>query len=211
MLDLRIGDGTHHKKRHAVRTKGEAPIEKNVAVTDEQGNNYLPTYLRRAKGLVKHGRARWMDDNRICLTCPPEQISEISEGDMSENQVTYIKEQIEFLKTELKREVYLHESEHQPQAAAKIEESRNELRKKMLELLDKLADPQSEERRVQEKQCYRSLLEKISTNDAALSTAEDVAGQCDDDDVRREIFTDAAMAYERTKLDIAKLILEKLA
>lgn len=48
------------------------PIEKNVRVVDEQGNEYEATYPKRAKGLVKHGRARFTDENTICLARPPE-------------------------------------------------------------------------------------------------------------------------------------------
>lgn len=51
--------------------KGETPIEKNVRVIDEQGNEYEATYPKRAKGLVKHGRARFLSDDLICLACPP--------------------------------------------------------------------------------------------------------------------------------------------
>ena len=47
------------------------PIEKNVIVVDELGNEYEATYPKRAKGLVKNGRARFIDDNTICLACPP--------------------------------------------------------------------------------------------------------------------------------------------
>lgn len=84
---LRAGDGTHPKKRRsAVRPwqirrdirrncenayKGETPIEKNVIVVDEQGVEYEATYRKRAKGLVKSGRARFVNENRICLACPP--------------------------------------------------------------------------------------------------------------------------------------------
>jgi len=39
---------------------------------DEQGREYTPTYSKRAKGLIKHGRARWLGEDAICLTCPPE-------------------------------------------------------------------------------------------------------------------------------------------
>ena len=38
---------------------------------DEQGNEYEATYPKRAKGLVKNGRARFIDTNKICLVCPP--------------------------------------------------------------------------------------------------------------------------------------------
>ena len=84
-----IGDGTHNKKRNS-RTQyrksmkeGKTPMEKNVTVVDEQGHVYGATYPKRAKGLVKNGRARFVDENTICLACPPNQILEDTE--MSEN------------------------------------------------------------------------------------------------------------------------------
>ena len=45
-------------------------MEKNIEVVDEAGNVYESTYPKRAKGLVKHGRARFVAENRICLACP---------------------------------------------------------------------------------------------------------------------------------------------
>ena len=62
------------------------PIEKNVIVVDEQGNEYEATYPKRAKGLVKNGRARFVDENKICLACPPDKILE--EEKMEENKLT---------------------------------------------------------------------------------------------------------------------------
>lgn len=47
------------------------PIEKNILVVDEQGNEYEATWPKRAKGLVKNGRARFLSENKICLACPP--------------------------------------------------------------------------------------------------------------------------------------------
>ena len=52
------------------------PIEKNVRIFDEQGNEYEATYPKRAKGLVKNGRARFVEENTICLACPPDKIME---------------------------------------------------------------------------------------------------------------------------------------
>ena len=82
-----IGADTHNKKRHHkhcnIKAKGATPIEKNVIVVDEQGNEYEATYPKRAKGLVKNGRARFVDENKICLACPPDKIME--EEKMSEN------------------------------------------------------------------------------------------------------------------------------
>ncbi len=43
---------------------------KRISVIDQQGNEYEPTYPKRAKGLLKKGRARFVDENTICLTCP---------------------------------------------------------------------------------------------------------------------------------------------
>ncbi len=59
------------------------PIEKNVTVVDEQGNEYEATYPKRAKGLVKNGRARFIDENTICLACPP---NNMEDKTMSENK-----------------------------------------------------------------------------------------------------------------------------
>ena len=60
------------------------PIEKNVIVVDELGNEYEATYPKRAKGLVKNGRARFIDENTICLACPPN--TELEDMTMSENK-----------------------------------------------------------------------------------------------------------------------------
>lgn len=47
------------------------PIAKNILVVDEQGNEYGATWPKRARGLVKNGRARFLSENKICLACPP--------------------------------------------------------------------------------------------------------------------------------------------
>ena len=80
------GEDTHYKKRYSqmqIKQEGAAPITKNVIVVDEQGNEYEATYPKRAKGLVKNGRARFVGENKICLACPPDKILE--EQKMSEN------------------------------------------------------------------------------------------------------------------------------
>lgn len=59
-------------------------MEKNVLVVDENGKEYGATYPKRAKGLVKHGRARFIDENTICLACPPKY--ELEDNNMSENK-----------------------------------------------------------------------------------------------------------------------------
>ena len=81
------------------------PIEKNITVVDEKGNEYEATYPKRAKGLVKNGRAHFIGENRICLMRPPNSKSE--DNNMSDNigtekfTIDYILEQISKLQEQL--------------------------------------------------------------------------------------------------------------
>jgi len=68
-------------------TRGKTPIEKNIIVVDESGNRYEATYPKRAKGLVKNGRARFISENTICLACPPN-FSDLEEHLMTDKNVT---------------------------------------------------------------------------------------------------------------------------
>ena len=72
-INMDIGDGTHHQKRQVCTARGMIPIEKNIIVVDENGTVFESTWLKRANGLVKKGRARWLDEQKICLACPPDQ------------------------------------------------------------------------------------------------------------------------------------------
>ena len=54
-----------------------------MIVVDSQGNEYEATYPKRAKGLVKSGRARFVGENKICLACPPKE--NLEDNIMSEN------------------------------------------------------------------------------------------------------------------------------
>ncbi len=60
-------------------------MEKNIIVVDGQGREYEATYPKRAKGLVKQGRARFVDENKICLACPPDKLLKTDDIEMSEN------------------------------------------------------------------------------------------------------------------------------
>ena len=66
-------------------TEASAP-QKCVQVTDEAGNRYEATYPKRARGLVKHGRARFTDESQteIMLTCPPNQNLILEDHTMTE-------------------------------------------------------------------------------------------------------------------------------
>lgn len=60
-------------------------MTKNIIVVDENGKKYGTTFLKRAKGLVKQGRARFLARNMLCLACPPEQ--NLEDNDMSEQTI----------------------------------------------------------------------------------------------------------------------------
>ena len=112
-----------------MNTKGETPIEKNIVVVDEQGKVYEATYPKRAKGLVKNGRARFVAENKICLACPPNENLEdikMSENtniniEQNTNQITAreILEQIKKLQEQL---VSLKETQNSLFAADTIDE-----------------------------------------------------------------------------------------
>jgi len=78
------GEDTHHKKRSkfGYLASEEVRIIKTISVVDIYGNEYEPTYPKRAKGLVKKGRARFVDETTICLARPPYH----TEDEMEENR-----------------------------------------------------------------------------------------------------------------------------
>ena len=100
---------------NSFQSKGATPIEKNVIVVDEQGNEYEATYPKRAKGLLKNGRARFVDENKICLVCPPNinlEDNKMTEDIKIENvyninyillQIAKIQEQTEYLNNAIEK------------------------------------------------------------------------------------------------------------
>ncbi len=64
--------------------RGMTPIAKNIIVVDEEGNVYEATYPKRAEGLVKKGRARFINETTICLACPPN--NNLEDTKMEENK-----------------------------------------------------------------------------------------------------------------------------
>ncbi len=73
-------------------TQGMIPIEKNIIVVDEKGNKYETTYPKRAKGLVKSGRAHYIGENKICLLRPPN--LKLEDNDMSNTNATKAKDKL---------------------------------------------------------------------------------------------------------------------
>lgn len=182
------GDGTHNKKRFHTRftARGMTPIEKNIVVVDEYGNEYEATYPKRAKGLVKNGRARFIAENKICLACPPK--NELEDNDMSEesktkslynienilSQIAKIQEQTDYLNNALEKLSQMGDGESgnpgapgniqgqaKAQAMGDIVRCRETTNQKMLSLYEKM---------------YDDLSGKKVLKDKALSALEKCAG-----------------------------------
>lgn len=70
----------------AVNERGKTPMTKNVTVLSSEGNKIGVTYPKRAVGLVKKGRARYLDGDEtvIVLAAPPDDITS-QEDEMNNN------------------------------------------------------------------------------------------------------------------------------
>ena len=62
------------------------PIEKNIHVRNENGNELEPTWPKRARGLVKSGRARFVSEDTIILT-PSEDAKRTLPPNMEDNKM----------------------------------------------------------------------------------------------------------------------------
>lgn len=93
-------------------------MAKNITVVDARGRKYTKTYPKRAAGLVKKGRARFVNESVICLACPPHQMEDNRMDTMN------IKEQPE----ELAAETSMAGA---PDAADKIAESMADMPKQL--------------------------------------------------------------------------------
>lgn len=95
-------------------------MEKTIHVVDEVGNRYEATYAKRAKGLVKNGRARFIDERTICLACPPN-TQNISE----ENTMTNTEMKNSNLETKIENEPEIKATYTLEYALAQIEKITN--------------------------------------------------------------------------------------
>ena len=104
-----LGTAPIRKNGRHNAARGMVPIEKNIVVVDEQGTVFEPTWPKRANGLVKKGRARWLDEKTICLACPPEQMedNEMENIKQTENVTEPIAEAAETKVSELTEESLL--------------------------------------------------------------------------------------------------------
>ena len=176
------------------------PIEKNIVVVDEQGNYYEATYPKRAKGLVKNGRARFIDDNTICLACPPYNMEDNNMSNNKENAtietkstekltMDYILEQIEniasdteYLKSALNEIGKLNSSgpmnmgvSEKALALGEMITSREHTNQRLLSLYEKMYDDLKVQSIPSKKErLVAMLLEEMSDNSLSTSSRKSI-------------------------------------
>lgn len=70
-------------------------MAKNITVIGENGNIYS-TYPKRAKGLVKKGRAHWVSEEVIRMRADNEEVNEMANNiyEIFDNQISKMQEQL---------------------------------------------------------------------------------------------------------------------
>ena len=210
------------------------PIEKNVKVVDENGNILEATYPKRAKGLVKSGRARFVDENTICLACPPKILEdikmdninidkttgEVTETPASKYNLEYALEQIERIAND---KAYLTEAFDTLYAAA----SNNEPTIEQGGSNDKVAEAVAETVKVRETtnqkliEFYSKMVDDLKPSSASKKKVDQsvidfvrasygtvldaiAESEYDDDDARNSAFDSVVMRIELTIGDVLK-------
>ena len=121
-------------------------MPKNISVIDMQGNVYEATWPKRAKGLVKKGRARFVDENTICLACPPDHMEEQNMSAIETSaELSYIFGKIDEISAE---STLLYEtmtelkgmSQAQAMAAGDMVRARETTNQRLIALLEKMLD-----------------------------------------------------------------------
>jgi len=67
MLDHQAAENIKEVLDKCNISNASEPDNRVITVIDKNSIKCNPTYLRRAKGLVKNGRAKWVDDTTIQL------------------------------------------------------------------------------------------------------------------------------------------------
>ena len=174
------------------------PIAKNIVVVDEQGNYYEATYPKRAKGLVKNGRARFINENTICLACPPCDMEDNNMSNNTENMAAetkptekltmdYVLEQIEKIATDTE---YLQDAiselsktnsggpgdvgtQEKAHALGEIVTSREQTNQRLLSLYEKMYDDLKAQSLPSEKErIIDTMLESLGNRNVARKTQD---------------------------------------
>lgn len=101
----------HEKVPSALDPATPREAYRMVQVEDEADNRYEATYPKRARGLVKNGRARFKDESQttIILTCPPKQQNDLEDTNMNEHIDNTVNTAVETVAAEVSTDKYTYE------------------------------------------------------------------------------------------------------
>ena len=152
-------------------------MSKNVLVTDENGIIYGVTWPKRAKGLVRKGRARYIGGSAVCLTSPPDKIPEdITMPDIKTTapaaaDITYILNQIEAVRLDNQHiastvAAIKDATSDQANALSKLVHEKEETNRVILDFFRKIYEDMNQ------KAHAMKVLEKIASSDRDLPVGE---------------------------------------
>ncbi len=152
-------------------------MDKNIIVTDENGTIYGATWPKRAKGLVRKGRARFIDNDIICLACPPDKdiLEDIKMPDNiavpANADLSYILKQIEAVRLDNEHIVSTvaairEATADQSAALGKLVHEKEETNRVILDFYRKIYEDMNQKAQAMK------VLEKIASNDRDLPVGE---------------------------------------
>lgn len=187
------GDDTHNKKQLYIICTGDDTHRKKIIVVDEKGNEYEATYPKRAKGLVKNGRAHYIEENKICLLHPPNLKSE--DNDMPDTKAAKAKDKLTIKYVLDKAEQIINDTEYihsaleqlalmpksdpgdiagqeKAKAIGEIVRCREATNQQALKFYEKMYDDLTDKKTLKDKAL--AALEKCSGNDEQMKKLSDI-------------------------------------
>ena len=125
------------------------PITKNVIVADQNGNIIGMTYPKRAKGLIKKGRAYYNSEGILCMVCSAVKTEDYAMSDkLNEREIL---DRIDKLNESLENLSDILDKADSANAAADMVEMRENTNHEIIELLQKMYDDivEEKERRIE--------------------------------------------------------------
>lgn len=182
---------------------------KNIAVIDEQGNRYEATWPKRARGLVKSGRARFVDEKTICLARPPDKSEDetmsknMGSNSFSLENLNAGKESIQNLYPKDQGSDTIDELKKSAAAYVNAVQKTN---------VEERQNSEGQERQPWEKPLRREIVEQVLDQLGSFAADDDYIVALAEKDVDSEDIADIVKLRECTRqkhLDVYKVVLEK--
>lgn len=161
-------------------------MTKNITVVDENGITVGSTYPKRASGLVKKGRAHWINDDTVCLCAHKTEDKKMTDKiyDVIDNQFSKLQEKLGNMDAPEKISISMIES----LTAMQTRNRELDIAEKQLDALNKLMEKEAEtsdeelmRERELTKQKMLDVLSKILDGKSA-DNGKNVKSECHNDD-----------------------------